>query len=159
MDFLEELAREAASEEAASAPRRLEEKQAEDSLKTGHVFLDSIKDKIKRSRKPRMRTLAYYLCDCCDEPIVNPTDGFVVHGNIYIADPSCNGGLIGNNIPEEPVSTESIKKTVLCRSCFMEAIEAKTESEAEAQDNLARMWRKQNQPVEEKQYDDGGVPF
>ena len=152
---LVQAALEEAMQDAASSVTRLEETQTEDSLKAGHAFLNAIKGEVKRARKGRMRTIEYYLCDSCDKPILNPQDGLVVHGNIYTADPSCNGGLIGNNIPDskELVSVENIKKTVLCRSCFMEAIKVMQHTEA------VKHFSSNRQPVEEKQYDDDGVPF
>ena len=85
-----------------------------------------VKDKIKEARKPKMRTVEQYLCDHCDKVIDKPENGFIIHGNIYVADPSCMGGLIGNNFPPceegETVSIEKIKQTVMCKPCFLKAI-------------------------------------
>ena len=74
-----------------------------------------------------MRTVEQYLCDQCDKVIARPEDGFVIHGNIYVADPSCIGGLIGNNFPpleegEKLVSIDKIKQTVMCKTCFFRGI-------------------------------------
>lgn len=83
-------------------------------------------EKIKEARKPKMRTVEQYLCDQCDKVIDKPENGFVVHGNIYVADPSCSGGLIGNNFPPceegEAVIIDKIKQTVMCKPCFLRAI-------------------------------------
>lgn len=86
--------------------------------------LEPIRQEIQRSRKPRMRTVEQYLCDQCDKIIDTPRAGFVIQGNIYVADPASVGGLIGNNFPDtdEPISVDSVKKTVLCKTCFMEAV-------------------------------------
>jgi len=86
--------------------------------------LEPIRQGIQRSRKPRMRTVEQYLCDQCDKVIDTPRAGFVIQGNIYVADPASVGGLIGNNFPDtdEPISVDSVKKTVLCKTCFMEAV-------------------------------------
>jgi len=46
----------------------------------------------------------------------------VVHGNIYVADPKCSGGLIGNNFPEEGGKAEDVKKNVFCLQCFLRAL-------------------------------------
>jgi len=72
-------------------------------------------------------TVTLYKCsnDRCGRVLLSPEDGLVIHGNIYVADPTTRGGLIGNNFPKpsEPTPTGSIdeivKETVLCVSCFM----------------------------------------
>ncbi len=59
---------------------------------------------------------------------MNPTDGFVVHGNIYVADPSSKGGLIGNNFPGgslKPFTEEDVKETVMCTICLCKALSIK----------------------------------
>lgn len=78
--------------------------------------------KNKLSDKSRLRTVEQYLCDRCDCVIREPEKGFVVHGNIYVADPTSMGGLIGNNFPEEGGKIEDIKKSVYCLQCFLIAI-------------------------------------
>jgi len=83
--------------------------------------LKPIKEKLRESRKPRLRTVEQYLCDNCDGIIREPHDGFVIHGNVYVADPSSLGGLIGNNFPDEG-KLEDVKKTVLCKRCFCKAL-------------------------------------
>lgn len=83
-----------------------------------------IKEKITMARKPSMRTVQHFVCDQCDTEIVNPTDGFVIHGNIYAADPSCLGGLIGNNFPlgDKSFTGDDVRKQVLCYRCFAHAL-------------------------------------
>lgn len=94
------------------------------SLASKNDSLEPIRQEIQRSRKPRMRTVEQYLCDQCDKIIDTPRAGFVIQGNIYVADPASVGGLIGNNFPDtdEPISVDSVKKTVLCKTCFMTAV-------------------------------------
>jgi len=84
--------------------------------------LNPIKEKLKESRNPRLRTVEKYLCDSCDKIIYNEKEGFVVHGNIYVADPKCSGGLIGNNFPEEGGNAKDVKKSVYCIQCFLRAL-------------------------------------
>jgi hypothetical protein len=94
--------------------------------------LGPIKEEIKMARKPRMRTVEQYLCDKCDKvvPITEspqPPAGFVVHGNIYDANPARVGGLIGNNFPLDPgeegtMEMNQVKQTVMCKQCFMESL-------------------------------------
>ena len=117
MTILEESAREAAAESVS-------EDDFVSELKSSNDSLEPIREEIRKSRKPRMRTVEQYLCDNCDKIISASTAGFVIHGNIYVADPNVNGGLIGNNFPEtdEPVSLDRVKKTVLCKECFIEAV-------------------------------------
>jgi hypothetical protein len=90
----------------------------------GNASLNEIKRTLKK--KEKMRRCQYYLCDACDQPIYKPENGFVVHGNIYVADPNCRGGLIGNNFPEvvpgEKIEVTDVQETVYCKSCFIEAI-------------------------------------
>ena len=83
---------------------------------------ENIKEKVRRSRKPRMRTVEQYLCDNCNVVIDDPNHGFIVQGNIYVADPSCRGGLIGNNIVEKDNNISKVEETVFCITCFLAAL-------------------------------------
>lgn len=87
--------------------------------------LESVKDSLRQAIRPRMRKCEYFLCDRCDMPIIKPEDGFIVHGNVYVADPSCRGGLIGNNFPQvEPgdkIEVTDVKESVFCKECFIAA--------------------------------------
>lgn len=79
--------------------------------------------------KPRMRKREFYVCDRCDTTISKPEDGLIVHGNIYVADPSCRGGLIGNNFPNvkpgDKIEVTDVKETVFCTACFKLALDAR----------------------------------
>ena len=86
---------------------------------------DTSKTKLKESRRERLSVVSHFICDQCDEPIISARDGFVIHGNIYVADPSVEGGLIGDNFPAEGTSGE-VKKTVMCVKCFFKALGVKT---------------------------------
>jgi uncharacterized protein YlaI len=120
----------AAIESLVNRPLAKQDAKVKKALKAAKLkSLRGIKDKILMARKPRMRTVEQYLCDECDSIISNESEslsGFVVHGNIYAADPTKRGGLIGNNIPEvgqdETINPREIKETVLCRSCFFNAL-------------------------------------
>ena len=85
---------------------------------------EPIKEQLRESRKEKMRTVEHFLCDQCNL-LIKPDDGFVVHGNIYVADPANLRGVIGNNFPSDPdACVSAVKKTVLCKRCFLEAIES-----------------------------------
>lgn len=90
--------------------------------------VNEIKGHIKNARatKDRMRTVSHYLCDVCDKPIYNVEDGFIVKGNIYTADPTCHGGLIGNAFPESSkdgtIVAKEVKESVFCKICFFSAL-------------------------------------
>jgi hypothetical protein len=90
----------------------------------GNASLNEVKRSLKK--KEKMRRCQFYLCDACDKPIYEATDGFVVHGNVYVADPNTRGGLIGNNFPEvvpgEKIEVTDVQETVYCKRCFIEAI-------------------------------------
>lgn len=133
-----------------SEEKEKEEKFVDKALK-GRGFMTEAKGKIMRARKPRMRTLQYYLCDSCDSPITDPAKGFVVQGNIYSADPQLDGGLIGNNIPEteEPITVQDIKRTVFCGSCFMKAVGL---LENPKNEDFKGYKRKYKRPILESQY-------
>ena len=83
-----------------------------------------IRDVLKE--KDFMRTVQHYLCDHCDHLITNHLQGFVIHGNIYVADPNCRGGMIGNNFPEvvpgDKIEVTDVKETVLCANCLKKAL-------------------------------------
>ena len=75
-----------------------------------------------------MKTVEVYVCDQCEKMItpVNypfPPNGFVVEGNIYVAEEG-EGGLVGNNFPKEggEMQRSEVRKTCLCKDCFMEAL-------------------------------------
>jgi hypothetical protein len=111
----------------------MKEKQIEEEryihaiLKDSHFkSLAPIKENITEARKPKMRLVQHYLCDCCDKSISKPSDGYVVQGNIFVADPQVKGGLIGDNFPtpdeKNLVSMDAVKQTVLCRDCFCKSL-------------------------------------
>lgn len=98
--------------------------KADKVLKDKNTFFQKIKEKIRMARKARMRTVQMLLCDSCDEVILQPEDGYIVHGNIYVADPDCLGGLIGDNFPsEEGATVDQVTQQVFCKKCFMKALE------------------------------------
>lgn len=100
-----------------------QEKKVAEVLDQKTPFSEDVKRQIKRARKPTMRTVAHYLCDGCDTEIIKPEDGFIIHGNIYVADPKCCGGLVGNNFPnKESFVADEVKQSVLCRMCFCKAL-------------------------------------
>ncbi len=84
---------------------------------------EKIKEELRIARKSQMRTVQHYLCDHCDALIANPQEGFVIHGNIYLADPTETKGMIGNNFPDtSPFELNAVKKTVFCNRCLMDAL-------------------------------------
>lgn len=124
---LAEMVREQAAHEAlVSGPARREAEHASRLLKARGGTLEPVREKLRMARKPRMRTVEQYLCDHCDTVITKPTEGYIVHGNIYVAEPSCRGGLVGNNFPEvepgESITPDSVKQTVFCKACFLKAL-------------------------------------
>jgi len=68
-----------------------------------------------------------YHCESCDVMIHNEKDGFVIHGNIYVANPSIRGGLIGNNFPDTVPGMKfeitDVRESVLCRKCLLKALQ------------------------------------
>lgn len=84
--------------------------------------LEPVKEQL-RTNKQRMRTCQYFLCDRCDTPILDPALGFVIHGNVYVADPAARGGLIGNNFPRvqsgDKIEVTDVKESVFCRDCLV----------------------------------------
>ena len=75
-----------------------------------------------------------YKCDECDKVITDPQQGRVVHVNIYVADPSTRGGLIGNNFPEDTefltaplerslaFTAKDVRESAYCIPCFMKIV-------------------------------------
>lgn len=81
--------------------------------------LKPIKKSIEMNRKTKMRIVQHYLCDNCDTAIINEDKGYVVQGNIYVANPTSRGGLVGNNFPEEEVfNIDQVHESVLCQQCL-----------------------------------------
>jgi len=141
-----EEARQEAAIEAEALPEKREQQHVNQILKKKSAF-GKIKEAIRMARKPRMRTVEQYLCDECDRLIGKPEEGFVVHGNIYVADPTNRGGLIGDNFPpvsQETLKREDVKETVLCRFCMLAALglsektaRRKEQTEKEAEKDMA----------------------
>lgn len=125
-------ARETAAIEAQYFPQQLQEEKAREILKKKkYRTVKRVKEKVEESRRIKMRTVEQYLCDYCDKviPITKENvvpEGFVVKGNIYVADPSFLGGLVGNNFPKveqnEKIELGSVKETVFCRECMLKAL-------------------------------------
>jgi hypothetical protein len=100
-----------------------EEEKTTQVLKRKDGPFEVVKEELRLARKDKMRTVEHYLCDHCDCVINPPKLGFVIQGNIYVADPNVLGGLIGNNFPDQATfSTDAVRKTVLCRKCFLLAL-------------------------------------
>jgi hypothetical protein len=59
----------------------------------------------------------FYKCDQCKKVIQNPKDGFVIQGNIYVADPARIGGLVGDNIVRQKPESQEPKCSLRNRSC------------------------------------------
>lgn len=76
------------------------------------------------------KTVTMYHCDNCNKIIDLPDHdlktgipGFIIHGNIYVADPSQKGGLIGNNFEkDENGNIINVKEDVLCKKCLLNAL-------------------------------------
>lgn len=118
-DFFDELCEEAVKESKTED----EKKRVAAILKKDTPFNKDVKKQLQRARKPKMRTVQHYLCDHCDCMIPDPEQGFIIHGNVYTADATCQGGLVGNNFPDEDTFTiDKVEKTVLCRQCLLEAL-------------------------------------
>jgi len=80
-------------------------------------------------------TVQFYVCGQCRRTIDPPEDGLCVHGNIYVADPVSKGGLIGNNIDVGPDGRiTGVRETVLCRTCFNEAVRCDPQGQRTAAD-------------------------
>jgi hypothetical protein len=84
-----------------------------------------------------VKTIELYLCDKCEKPIPpsphpSPPNGFVVEGNIYVAEPF-EGGLVGNNFPQgcEEIRRSEIRKVCYCKDCFFEVLHLNTKEEVD----------------------------
>lgn len=104
-------------------PRRRLDQQVASIVKPSGV-LAAAKDNLREARKSRCRTVQQYLCDVCDRAIPKPEDGVVVQGNIYIADPTRLGGLVGDNFPKHdgPIQSSEVRKSVFCKNCFLDVL-------------------------------------
>ncbi len=117
-----ENARQAAMNEALGAPTKLVQESIESMLSSAPKALQEPVERLKDSQKPKGRVVQHYLCDHCSDPIMKPSDGFVIEGNIYIADPTMRGGIIGNNFPKFDengrIAVNEIRSDVLCKQCL-----------------------------------------
>lgn len=112
-----------------NSQRELEAVQSKQALKDTKTPFQAIKEKIRMARKPRMRSVVKLLCDRCDKVIMEEEDGYIVHGNIYVASSKDLGGLVGNNFPEEG-DIEDVQKTVLCVQCMLTALNLNPQEES-----------------------------
>lgn len=144
-DTLIEAAKAEAYNEATSTPKlkgleELVERVAKEKTVRG---LEPAKTVVRSVHKEKMRTCQFYLCDSCDKTIHDEKDGFVVHGNIYVANPDIRGGLIGNNfpnvVPGVSIAVEDVKESVFCRKCFFQALGVKTPEQAKLDDDKKKL--------------------
>ena len=82
-----------------------------------------------KRKEPKKQTL--YVCDMCENPIPksgpDPKSymGFIVIGNIHVAEEGA-GGVVGDNFPEDDAASEEARKfyldevgkSCLCRTCL-----------------------------------------
>lgn len=105
---------------------RREEECVKRKLAKKNKLFDPIKNELRLARNLDVRVVQQYLCDNCDEIIQTPEEGFVVYGNISLANPEKLCGVIGNNFPPPDenglIKFEDIKKTVLCKECFVKGL-------------------------------------
>ena len=65
----------------------------------------------------------YCVCEICQKPIVNDSKGFIVKGNIYLADPVNYGGLVGNNILlTKDGKIDEVMEVAYCTKCLLEVL-------------------------------------
>ena len=126
-----EQARNEAYAEAGLEVKKLSESFTKNALRhTNLPSMGGVKEKVMKARKPKLRTVLHYLCDGCDKEISKPESGFVIHGNIYVADPNQVGGVVGNNFPDkETFSIDEVQKTVLCVNCLTKALSPADEAD------------------------------
>ena len=95
--------------------------------------LEPVKQALRKAGAKSLdeRCISYYVCDDCKKPIIKPEDGFLIQGNIYVADTSCMGGIIGDNIPRSETN-EKIKFTrddihfaIYCKKCLFSILDRK----------------------------------
>ena len=64
-----------------------------------------------------------YICQGCEKPLFKETDGFVVKGNIMVA--NGEGGLIGNAFQKiaafDTIKVGDVTEYPLCTKCFYDA--------------------------------------
>lgn len=74
-----------------------------------------------------MEVLTIPICGKCGTKVINPTDGFIIKGNIYVADVEDRGGLVGNAFPEPDnngcVFVDDIEEYCYCKSCLSEILD------------------------------------
>lgn len=73
----------------------------------------------------------HYICDKCKQPIIYPEEGRTFVGNVLMADPNGEFGLIGDNFPEAKEGAKTplkftiseVNTSVLCNKCVIEALQ------------------------------------
>lgn len=127
LSYVQSHVRDAAARDAAQAPMRRDEEIVKQILgEKLKIPIEQVREELRKARKPTMKTKEHFLCDSCREIITKPAEGFVIQGNVYVADPTMLGGLVGNNIPNADengnVRANAIKKTVLCTKCLLQTL-------------------------------------
>jgi len=74
-----------------------------------------------------MEVLTIPICGKCGKKVMNPEDGFIIKGNIYVADPDDRRGLIGNAFPEPDknngfIHAGDIEEYCFCKACLSEVL-------------------------------------
>jgi hypothetical protein len=109
-----------------------DEQRANQELRGGKkAALSKIREKVQLAKKEKLRTVQQYLCDGCDAIIPisaeDEVNGYIIHGNIYVADPSQRAGIIGDNFPEPDeqgkIVASEIREEVFCRECLLDILQ------------------------------------
>lgn len=66
------------------------------------------------------------ICDRCEKLIADVTTGYIIKGNIYVADPNERGGLVGNAFPTPNsggmINVNQIHEYCFCTACLLEVL-------------------------------------
>lgn len=89
-----------------------------------------------KNKTGKPQKIELYVCQGCEQPILPSKgkypNGFIIHGNIYAAEPN-RGGMIGDNFPqpskkidaeeEDPkFYADDVGENVFCRTCLAKTL-------------------------------------
>jgi hypothetical protein len=70
-----------------------------------------------------MKTKLLCVCDKCSSLILNPENGVIIEGNVYVAQAEEKLGLIGNNFTyDQEGKIEFVDTSILCNTCLREIL-------------------------------------
>ena len=118
-DYLE-MAKEAAYKEAVDdVDFKYLGRLSKKAIKRRFKYLNDLFMRLKEAMSYRTHNKEVAVCKACSKQILKPKDGFIIQGNVYVADIFTRRGLIGNNFPDnDSFGVGEVGEVIFCMDCL-----------------------------------------